>query len=686
MRRKILAVLGIVALLTGMLVAAAPVGAEGPLPKYDVLDIGPKLRAWEPTLDLIAGPTPSELLSEVESGSGESESASSHTVLDVKLWMGLDSYCGYYYFKSYELRAVGTYAEVWVAQDLSWTIPPAQPICEPKPSDPRPVPVITDEQVAYILAEFDNNIYPTDTDFFGTPNYHDGTNSLLVDLGLVPEGYYDGDKVTIMVDNVRDDQWYDQDYPLYIAGFYSPSYEVFFDRNMISIDAKEWDIRTGPDVEHPYLYEGVVAHELQHLLHDDADPDEELFVNEGCSDFAEFICGYAPALSGHIEDTAAYPENSLVVWEDQGGLEIRSDYGHAYFWTLYLYEQFGGPFVQAMVFNPGNGISGINSTLDAFNIQKDFADLYHNWAVALLVDSKTPGGGRYEFENEDFNLDIGTPDAPNPEAFDTPGAPPWGTDYIWVGGDPKELAKFTFNGIDYTTFPTAWSSDGDVLWGGTGNLVDNWAIFEAPGGGTLTFDTYYDIEEYWDFGFVQVSTDGGYTWTSLENAYTTYDHDPNAHPKVVENLPGLTGWSGDWVTMSFDLSAYAGQDILIAFRYVTDWNTLWDGWYIDNVYVDGTLISDGSSTDPFKDITEILPINNDFTVTFVGIKEKEKGNQYKVLTMKLSDMTEEGLLELNKVLKSSSSAVMLVTFDASEGFTGYADYTYDFTYTNAGPK
>jgi hypothetical protein len=27
-----------------------------------------------------------------------------------------------------------------------------------------------------------------------------------------------------------------------------------------------------------------------------------------------------------------------------------------------------------------------------------------------------------------------------------------------------------------------------------------------------------------------------------------------------------------------------------------------------------------------------------------------------------------------------------VTFDAPEGFTGYAEYTYDFTYTNAGPK
>ncbi len=54
--------------------------------------------------------------------------------------------------------------------------------------------------------------------------------------------------------------------------------------------------------------------------------------------------------------------------------------------------------------------------------------------------------------------------------------------------------------------------------------------------------------------------------------------------------------------------------------------------------------------------------------------------------MKLDDVTETGLFELNKVLSWSDKAVMLVTFDAPEGFTGYADYTYDFTYTNAGPK
>jgi hypothetical protein len=65
---------------------------------------------------------------------------------------------------------------------------------------------------------------------------------------------------------------------------------------------------------------------------------------------------------------------------------------------------------------------------------------------------------------------------------------------------------------------------------------------------------------------------------------------------------------------------------------------------------------------------------------------KNKGNPYKVVTLKPDDITEDGVFELNKVLKNSSGAVMLVTSEAPEGFTSYADYTYEFTYTNAGPK
>jgi hypothetical protein len=548
-----------------------------------------------------------------------------------------------------------------------------------------------------MIGEFEGKMYPKETAFFGMPDYLDGSYAYLPSLlGLPSDYYYDETgRQVILVSNVRDDNYYDPTYPIYIAGFYSPSFEVYFDRNTMTIDAYDWLHRTGanpPDdpptyPARPYLYEGVFAHEYQHLLHDDYDSDEENFVNEGMADLAMLIAGY-PVTSSHLRDAAAYPENSLVVWGDQGDLEILTDYGQAFLFQYYLMEQFGKPFIQAEFHNPDNGITGVNTTLAAFNIQKTFGDVFHDWSVAMLIDTKTPGGGRYQFKGLDFKLDIGTPSLPNPQAFDTPGAPPWGTDYIWVNGNPKELAKFTFNGVDYTTFPTAWTSDGDVLWSGTGDLLDNWAIFETTGGGTLSFDTLWDLEDYWDFGFVQVSTDGGYTWTSLEDnqGYSTYDYDPNAHPKVVANVPGLTSYVTDWVTLTYDLSAYADQDILVAFRLVTDWATYFGGWWIDNVYVDGNLISDGSDASIFKDITEIVPINNDFTVTFVGIKGKDKGAEYKVMSMKLNNVTETGLFELNKVLKWSDTAVMLVSFDAPEGFTGYADYTYDFTFTNSGPK
>jgi hypothetical protein len=679
MKRRVFAVLGIFALLSGLLVAALPVGAAPPGPDYKPMDVGPEIRGWEASPERIAGGFTGFTPEQIDALEAEAMDAAEGTpytncILDAKVWMSLNNYTGYYFFTTFYLVGETAGSELWVQADLSW---PA--------GDPRDTPMVTCEQVAYLLDEFDNNMNPVETDFFGPADFHDGTYSLLEAWGYFPPGYYhneDGRQV-VLVSNVRDDNYYDPDYPLYIAGFYSPSFEAYFDRNIMSIDAYDWENRVGPDGDRPYLYEGVFAHEYQHLLHDDYDPDEELFVNEGCSMFAEYLTGYAVGeeqYGGFLTN----PENSLVVWEDQGNIEVLSDYGQAYLFQFYLMEKFGKEFIRAEFRNPGNGISGINSTLGAFNIQTDFADIYHDFAVAVLIDSKQ-ANYRYGFEEIDVEIDIGTADAPNPDAYDWPGAPPWGTDYIWLDGDPQDLAKFMFNGVDYTTFPTAWTSDGDVLWSGTGNLIDNWAIFEATGGGELTFDTYWDIEDYWDFGFVQVSTDGGYTWTSLEGDYTTYDHDANAHPDIIANLPGLTGWSGSWMSLSYDLSAYPG-DILLAFRYMTDWATTYGGWYVDNVYVDATLISDGSDASIFKDITELFPVDNDFTVTFVGMKGKGNGNQYKVHTMKLDDMSEDGMFELNKVMNWADEAVMLVTFDAPEGFTGYADYSYDFTFTNAGPK
>ena len=87
--------------------------------------------------------------------------------------------------------------------------------------------------------------------------------------------------------------------------------------------------------------------------------------------------------------------------------------------------------------------------------------------------------------------------------------------------------------------------DNQVLWGNQGDEADNALIFEADLSGvnsaTLKFDNFLDIEEQWDFGVVQVSTDGGETWKSLENENTRNDVVDEGYPKIKDNVPGFTG-------------------------------------------------------------------------------------------------------------------------------------------------
>ena len=104
-----------------------------------------------------------------------------------------------------------------------------------------------------------------------------------------------------LVDNVRDDNFYEfPAAPTYIAGFFSSQFNDLLDRNVMTIDAFDWLHRTGANpVDEPTddlcssrpararLYEGVFAHEYQHLLQHYTDPNEVNCVNEGLSDFAQ---------------------------------------------------------------------------------------------------------------------------------------------------------------------------------------------------------------------------------------------------------------------------------------------------------------------------------------------------------------------------------------------------------------
>jgi hypothetical protein len=583
----------------------------------------------------------SELAAAVRSSGGRAAG-----VDDVE-WLYADGW------REFTLRAIGGKAEIWVANDLSYG-----------PGDPRPAHVVTQEQVDYLFAEFNDHIYPGATHYFGLTNDRDGTGGLYASWGYDWYATDDPQRVMILVYNIVDENYDDPEYPFYVAGYFWPDMnDTYADRNIIHIDSYDWANRVGPDAARPYLYEQVFTHEYEHAIHYDHDPDEASWVDEGLADLAPYLVGY-----GHSSDALAYytiyHRTPLTVWG--GGLE---DYGASYLFQLYLLENFGGPdFVKGLVNDSTNGIEGIENQLASQGYgDVTFDDVYRDWTLAnYLDDLALPGASGAPLGYE--GLDIPSADTwgysiqwsiKNHYGSDNRGNLPipryWGgynsgtvqyplgdlmpyaPMYLTYGGfTPKLIANLR---APLTTGVPAHSGSRQ-LWGGRGDLLFNTATLAAPltlgSDAALTFWANYQIEDAWDFGFVQISTDGGTTWISLENEDTTIDHDPSAITTAVDNLPGFTGSSGGWVEESFDLSAYAGQSVLLRFLYITDWATTEAGFYVDDIVVTDateTLLQDdlesGSGTwdlDGWQHTTGLA--ENDWAMTLLNpqyVKGKFEG-------------------------------------------------------------
>ena len=79
------------------------------------------------------------------------------------------------------------------------------------------------------------------------------------------------------------------------------------------------------------------------------------------------------------------------------------------------------------------------------------------------------------------------------------------------------------------------------------------------------------------------------------------------------------GESDAFLPETCDLSAFAGQTVVLAFRMVTDSSVHFDGFWVDDVAIDGTVLSDGSTLDGWSSPTEFNPIDVEgYTVRIVA--------------------------------------------------------------------
>jgi Immune inhibitor A peptidase M6 len=704
----------------------------------DIIHVGTDLNDGEP-LPLIVG----------GSGAGALESttrAAVHTpvVGEERTWVGLDDVQGALYSKQYRLRALGEHVEIWVATGTRTFRGITSSDTDFQLGDCRNGvrTQITDAQVDYLKAQFDENIYPKESAAFSVPPDRDGSHAL---LGPPFDPTGDGDDIVVLVDNVRDDNFYDFNNTQafsYIAGFFSSQINTLFDRNVMTIDAFDWLHRTGANPPHepvpgdncasaparPFLYEGVFAHEYQHLLEQYEDPDESTWLNEGLSDWAQTLTGYVnPAtpitqigFDSHVQCFLGYlgiqtdanpiprltsgPENSLTRWEDQGPGEILCDYGAAYTTMEYAHGQFGTDFMTALHRGDAHGLDGLQEALDGEDTKLRPMDVLHNWTLMVAVDGLIDDGARILGPYEERLFTAPTLDATinwdTEHAFSTPGAPSNGSDYVrfrnaagaYVSGG--NITSLSFDAAEtLPAKPIAWSVAADppftpgdpALFSGAGNNRDEMIIRSVAvptgAGATLTFDALWNQELGWDFLFAQVSTDGGSTYSSLTCTDTTTETNPDALPTAKENVPGFTGYSGGWRAQTCSLAAYAGQTVLLAFRTFNDPAVLGEsaavppGAWVDDVSVGGTLISDGSTLAGWQSRTQVSPTSvSNFTVQILSIA----GDKITVKRLPLTgDFAVHGAANVEKYIDRKAAFVAaIVTYeDPAESSDQYAPYT-----------
>ncbi len=507
-----------------------------------------------------------------------------------------------------------------------------------------------DEQALIRSADrFESYTYPTNREFFGsewTPGVDNDVHLHILhatNLGFDVAGYYSSaDEYSRLVNP------------------YSNEKEMFY----LSLD----NITPGT-----VFYDGVLAHEFQHMIHWYNDRNEDSWVNEGCSELATHINHYH--LGSTFYSFINQPDLQLTTWSED---ESYGHYGASYLMMAYFLDRFGEEATRAVVAQDANGIDGFNAVLSTYGLT--FDQVFADWVLANLLDDPQLEGGVYGYTE----LDVGPVPADKTHR-DYPvqrasTVHQYAADYIEFQGTCDLHIEFA--GSTQVKLTDAVAHSGEHMWysmrGDDSNMTLTRA-FDLSGleQATLQFWTWYDIEEHWDYAYVEVSTDQGQTWTILPGTHTT-----EANPSGNSFGHGYTGVSGggewpQWVQETVDLTPYTGQQVLVRFEYITDDAINRPGWLIDDIsipeldYRDDAESSDGGwQAAGFARVDNLLPQR--FIVQLVSFEPGGKVTQIQRMEL---DESQRGQLAVPGLGTEVERAVLIVSGIAPVT-TEVANYEY----------
>jgi len=432
-------------------------------------------------------------------------------------------------------------------------------------------------ELRQLSEEFEEVIYPTNRAFFGsewTPGVDKDPHLYIVyatGLGGNVAGYF-----------ASVDEYHPQ------AHKYSNAHESF----MLNADTLSLNER--------YTY-SVLAHEFQHMIHWYRDRNETSWLNEGFSELATLINGYR-FVGGFDYLYAQNPDLQLNDWPNDPQ-KTTPHYGASFLFVTYFLDRFGSQATQALVSNELNGLTSLDSVLASLKVEDpsgdpfiDGDDFFLDWAITNYLIDESFQHDRFQYSNY--------PEAPSFQMTESIGHCPtevkpgdvhqYGVDYIHVNCEGDFLLQFT--GQEFTPLlPEDPRSGKYAYWSNKGDqsdmtLTKEFDFREVSGPLTLRYWTWFDLEEDYDYLYVEASTDGE-NWKILQTPSGT-EEDPSGN-SYGWAYNGLSNGDGSWIYEEIDISEYAGKVVNIRFEYITDAAVNGEGFLLDDLSVPEVGYSSG---------------------------------------------------------------------------------------------
>lgn len=341
------------------------------------------------------------------------------------------------------------------------------------------------------------------------------------------------------------------------------------------------------------LMESTIAHEFQHMIRANLQQNEDIWVNEGFSTFTEM---YMYNSASFVIDYLRNPGTQLNAWSQNGN--VLPHYGAAAMFVTYFYERYGLEALRTVSENPATGLNAFDAVLHDLG-EPGVHELFADWVLANYLMNPAVADGRYGYDA--FNgFDISRPLA---VATDYPyqvdhTVNQYAADY-YVAGDLEGKTQLTIalSAPDIVNLLPTQPASGEWMWYSNRGDLSNMTLTQTfdlsnVSSATLHYKVWHDTEQVWDFGYVLVSTDDGKSWEFLQT--------PNMSESDQSGLvfgPGYNGISDGWLDETIDLTAYAGQTILLRFELLNDEAISQPGMAIDDVQIPEIGYSNDFETD-----------------------------------------------------------------------------------------